>query len=92
MNKKRKEESGMKEFLENSGKVINKLTRDQSFNNQQLINLRKSAEQRVAFLENVLISKGYHEDVMEIREKFALEELNNKMMVREEKLLILPKV
>lgn len=30
MNKKRKEESGMKEFLENSGKVINKLTRDQS--------------------------------------------------------------
>lgn len=91
MNKKRKEESGMKEFLENSGKVINKLTRDQSFNNQQLINLRKSAEQRVAFLENVLISKGYHEDVMEIREKFALEELNNKMMVREEKLLILPK-
>ena len=29
MNKKRKEESGMKEFLENSGKVINKLTRDQ---------------------------------------------------------------
>lgn len=81
----------MKEFLENSGKVINKLTRDQSFNNQQLINLRKSAEQRVAFLENILISKGYHKEVVEIREKFALGELNNRMMAREEKLLILPK-
>lgn len=81
----------MKEFLENSGKVINKLTRDQSFNNQQLINLRKSAEQRVAFLENVLISRGYYKEVVEIREKFALGNLNNRMMAREEKLLILPK-